>query len=191
VDNRYRQRPYSIRPTFSRDPLGRSPGDRAPPRFPPELPSLARATREGRAAAAQEGSASLWWVRVSAALDQVLAWTLEDMAEHQTVQAARTDQSYPSAHCHFSLEGPSHASPPRPLSIGQHDPGDGAGGGNASRVEVGDPGACASEIPGAHRQWSIGQSGTTATQHQRPISFAPPARSRHRRRTWRASDVRT
>ena len=190
MDNRYRRLRYSIQSAASRDSMGRSPGDRAPPRFPPEPPPLARANPEGRAAAAQEGSASLWWARASAALDRKVAWMLGDFSEHEPEQVTspgspitQTDQPRPSVPtAHHSLEGPSHASSPRPLSIGQHDPSAGAGGRNAPCVEVGNPGAGASDLSGAHQQRSNGQPGTTATQRQRTISFAPPARSRHRRR---------
>ena len=190
MDNRYRRLRYSIQSAASRDSVGRSPGDRAPPRFPPEPPPLARANPEGRAAAAQEGSASLWWARASGSLDYKVARRLEDESDLWPVQGVRprspiapTDQSCPSVCRHFVLGVSSLASPPRSLSIGQHDTGAGAGRRNASCIEVGDPGAGASEIPGADRQRSNGQSGTVATKRQRPISFAPPAGSRHRRRT--------
>jgi len=183
MNTRYRRRRYSIHPTARRTPWGRSPGDRAPPRFPPEPPPLARATPEGRAAAAQEGSASLWWARASAPHNRKATLTLELAPDRLGSPIARTDRSCSSSPSTVhSPESPSHASPPRPLSIGQHDTSAGTGGRNASHLEVSNPGAGASEIPGAHQQRSLGQSGTTAAQRQRPISFAPPARSRHRRR---------
>ena len=195
MNTRYRRRRYSIHPTVRRVPLGRSPGDRAPPRSPPAPPPLAPRGWHERAAEAQEGSASLRWARVSARFDRKVESTLADGSEYQPVQAARqhspiarTDQPCPSVPSTlYSVEGPFYASPPRSLSIGQHDPGAGTGGRDASRVVVGNPGAGASEILGAHQQWSNGQSGTTATQRQRSISFAPPARSRNRRRA--AGDV--
>ena len=190
--DRYRLRRRSIRLAVNRGPLGRSPGDRAPPRFPPEPPPLARATPEGRAAAAQEGSASLWWARASAPHDRKATRTLGDFSEQEPEQVTsrglpitQTDHRRPSVPtAHHSPAGPSHASSPRPLSIGQHDTSAGTGGRNASRLEVGNLGVSASEIAGAGRRWSLGQSGTTAAQRQRPISFAPPVRSGHR---WRAA----
>jgi len=190
MNTRYRRRRYSIHPTARRTPWGRSPGDRAPPRFPPEPTPLARATPEGRAAAAQEGSASLWWARASAPHDRKATRKLEDVSEHEPEQITsrgslitHTDQRRPSIPtAHHSSESPSHASPPRPLSLGQHDTSAGTGGRNASRLEVGDPGAGASEIPDAQQQRSLGQSRTPAAQRQRTIPSALAARTRHRQR---------
>ena len=148
MDNRHRLERRSIGSTVVRDPLGRSPRDRAPPRFPPEPPSLARATPEGRAAAAQEGSASLWWARVSAHLARWAPWMLSHVLKHrlqtqvwQPWPIAQTSSTQPPVSPPpSSEEGSSHASPSRPLSVGQYDKGPTADRGDASRVEVRDPG---------------------------------------------------
>ena len=145
MDNRHRLECRSIRSTVVRDPLGQSPRDRAPPRFPPEPPSLARATPGGRATAAQEGSASLWWARVSAFLERWAPWMLENVPEHrlqtqvrQPWPIARTSSSQPPVSPPpSSEEGSCHAPSPRLLSVGRPDTATKADGRGASCVEVG------------------------------------------------------
>lgn len=60
-----------------------SPGDHASPRFPPEPPSLARPTPQGRAMAAEGASASLWWARASAVLERVAPWLFEKVPDDE------------------------------------------------------------------------------------------------------------
>src|SRR5438874_6879349 len=60
-----------------------SPGDHASPRFPPEPPSLACPTPQGRAAAAEGASASPWWARASAVLERFAPWLFEKIPDDE------------------------------------------------------------------------------------------------------------
>ena len=190
MDNRYRRRCRSIRTTIVCDLSGRSPGDRALPRFPPEPPSLARATPEGRATAAQEGSASLWWVRASARLARWAPWMLDDMPERKSEKTVpepsgvvRAEAPHPTALQPLpSAQGSSHASPPRPVSVGEHDATVTVERRGAPRVEVGNFGVGAADVPGTEQQWSAGQSETTTAERQRPYPRTVGARFRHHNR---------
>ena len=160
---------------------GRSPGDRATPRFPLEPPSLARATPEGRATAAQEGGASLWWARACAFLDRWAPWMLkydpEPKLPLQTNSPQRiTRVSSPSA------EGSPHAPPPRAVSVGRHDTAAGTGVRSAQLIQVGNPGARPAKFSEPTSGKPVERSEPVATKRQRQVTLPAAARPRYRHR---------
>ena len=81
-----------------------SPGDRASPRFPPEPPSLARPTPQGRAAAAEGVSASPWWARASAVLERVAPWLFEKVPDDE-LRAHMVEQLSPRPQHEVRMHG--------------------------------------------------------------------------------------
>src|SRR6266705_3656753 len=75
-------------------PTSGSPGDHASPRFPPEPPSLACPTPQGRAMAAEGASASPWWARASAVLERVAPWLFEKVPDEE-LHARMVEQPSP------------------------------------------------------------------------------------------------